>query len=107
MDIANILVQVFQELYGISLQIKQPNDLVYNTKKIGGILTETKVSGKHIRYMVIGIGINTNQEKLIDELQEIASSVKLEFNITIDNKKVIYRFLELLEAQFIERRILK
>ena len=98
-------MQVFQELYGISLQIKQPNDLVYNTKKIGGILTETKVSGKHIRYMVIGTGINTNQEKLIDELQEIASSVKLEFNITIDNKKVIYRFLELLEAQFIERSI--
>lgn len=107
LDIANILVQVFRELYGILLEIKQPNDLMYHNKKVGGILTETKVSGNHIRYMVIGIGINTNQEKFIEKLQEIASSIKLEFNITINNKKVIYRFLELLEERFIERKILK
>ena len=80
---------------------------MYHNKKVGGILTETKVSGNHIRYMVIGIGINTNQEKFMEELQEIASSIKLEFNITINNKKVIYRFLELLEERFIERKILK
>lgn len=53
--IAKILVQVFQELYRIDLEIKFPNDLVYQGKKIGGILTETKIVGEIVKYMVIGI----------------------------------------------------
>lgn len=54
-EIANILVEVFQKLYGISFSIKFPNDLVYKDKKLGGILTETKLKGKNVRYIVIGI----------------------------------------------------
>ena len=53
--IAKILVQVFQELYRIDLEIKFPNDLVYQRKKIGGILTETKLVGETVKYLVIGI----------------------------------------------------
>lgn len=53
--IAKILVQVFQELYRIDLEIKFPNDLVYQEKKIGGILTETKLVGETVKYLVIGI----------------------------------------------------
>ena len=53
--IAKILVQVFQELYRIDLEIKFPNDLVYQGKKIGGILTETKLVGETVKYLVIGI----------------------------------------------------
>lgn len=53
--IAETLVEVFDKLYGILLAIKSPNDLVYHEKKIGGILTETKVKGKLVKYVVIGI----------------------------------------------------
>ncbi len=54
-EIAETLVEVFQKLYGISFEIKFPNDLVYQGKKIGGILTETKLKGKNVKYVVIGI----------------------------------------------------
>lgn len=54
-EIANTLVQVFQKLYAIHLEIKFPNDLAYQGKKLGGILTETKLKGERVKDIVIGI----------------------------------------------------
>lgn len=55
LEIAETMVEVFRKLYDISLAIKFPNDLVYQNKKLGGILTETKIIGKNVKYIVIGI----------------------------------------------------
>ena len=55
LEIAEIMVAVFKKLYDISLTIKFPNDLVYQGKKLGGILTETKLKGEYVSYVVIGI----------------------------------------------------
>lgn len=54
-EIAETMVEIFQKLYGISLDIKFPNDLVYQGKKLGGILTETKLQGEIVKFVVIGI----------------------------------------------------
>lgn len=43
MQIAQIIVDIFKNNYNVNLQIKHPNDIVFGNKKIGGILTETKV----------------------------------------------------------------
>ena len=55
--IAQIILDIFRNLYHIELQIKAPNDIVYNGKKLGGILTQTKVIGENVKYLVVGIGI--------------------------------------------------
>lgn len=81
-EIAEIILKVFENLYQINLQIKHPNDIMVNNKKIGGILTETKLQGETVKQLVIGIGINTNNE-------EISTSIKKEYGIEIDNSKVI------------------
>ena len=81
-EIAEIILEVFEKLYQIKLQIKHPNDIMINNQKVGGILTETKLQGEIVKQLVIGIGINTNNE-------EITTSIKKEFGITIDNSKVI------------------
>ncbi|MEH2291347.1 biotin--[acetyl-CoA-carboxylase] ligase [Nostoc sp.] len=44
--------------HGIDVGIKWPNDLVLNGRKLGGILTETKVNKGQITQAVIGVGIN-------------------------------------------------
>lgn len=95
--IAEILVGIFEDVYNIKLQIKNPNDIVYNGKKIGGILTEAKLSGEIVKYIVIGIGINTNQEKFNNEIINIASSINKEFNLKIDNQLIISEFCERFE----------
>lgn len=43
---------------GIPVQIKWPNDLLLNSKKLGGIKTETKVRQGNITAAVVGVGIN-------------------------------------------------
>jgi len=43
---------------GVNVGIKWPNDLVLNSRKLGGILTETKVNQGQINQAVIGVGIN-------------------------------------------------
>lgn len=103
LEIAETIVEVFRNLYGISLNIKYPNDIVYNNKKIGGILTETKIKGQKVLEMVVGIGINTNQETFNQQIANTASSIKKEFNIEIDNKKILSEFCNLFEPKINER----
>jgi BirA family biotin operon repressor/biotin-[acetyl-CoA-carboxylase] ligase len=43
---------------GVDVKIKWPNDLVLNGRKLGGILTETKINNGYITQAVIGVGIN-------------------------------------------------
>ena len=90
--IAENIVGIFYKLYGISLDIKFPNDIYCNGKKLGGILTGTKVQDGMVKCLVIGIGINTNQTKFAEEIKEIATSVRREFVIEVENRKVISEF---------------
>lgn len=101
--IAKIILKLFKESYNISLNIKYPNDIVYNGHKIGGILTETKVTCKKVKALVIGIGINTNQVVFNKEIENIATSIKKEFNIEINSKEFIKKFCEEFEKEIIER----
>lgn len=100
-EIAEIWVNVFKDLYGIELDIKLPNDLMINKKKVGGILTETKLQGNDVRVIVIGVGINTNQKELQDEIKDISTSIRNEFNIEINNYDVVSEFCNRLENKII------
>ncbi|MEN0057134.1 MAG: biotin--[acetyl-CoA-carboxylase] ligase [Mucilaginibacter sp.] len=51
------------EVYlGDKLKIKWPNDIYYEDRKLGGILIETNILSGHIKHVIIGIGLNINQE---------------------------------------------
>ena len=103
-DIAKILVDMFRKKYKINIQIKEPNDLMINNKKIGGILTQGKINGKYIRYLVIGIGININKKYFTNDIKDIATSIKNEFKVDIDREEVIAEFCNIFEKE-INRRI--
>jgi BirA family biotin operon repressor/biotin-[acetyl-CoA-carboxylase] ligase len=57
--------------------LKWPNDLLINGKKFSGILTEMSAEPTRVRYVVVGIGINVNQTQFPDDLQSIATSLRL------------------------------
>jgi len=48
---------------GLSAELKWPNDILMDGKKVGGILTEMHAEPTQVRFVIVGIGINTNQEK--------------------------------------------
>lgn len=104
-QIAKIIVEVFEELYKINLEIKLPNDIIIQTnegiKKIGGILTQTKLKGEIVKCLVIGIGINTNQQQFKKEIKNIATSIKNEFGINVNNNNIITEFCNKFEEIYI------
>ena len=63
-EIAKIIIEVLEKMYGIKLQIKFPNDIVYKNKKIGGVLTQSKLKGNKVKYIVIGIRIKHKSGKI-------------------------------------------
>lgn len=48
-------------------------------------------------------GINTNQEKFDEEISDIASSIKKEFNIEVDTQKIITEFCNMFESRMIHK----
>ena len=66
--------------YNINAQLKWPNDILINGKKVGGILCESKISGGVIKSMVIGIGLNVNEniEDFPKSLRKFATSLLIE-----------------------------
>ena len=102
-QIAEILKKIFSDCYGVEFKVKAPNDLYLNGKKAGGILTESKVLGDCIRFMVIGIGINTSQKCFNAELEEIATSVEKELGVKVDSDKIISEFCNEFEKVIFER----
>ena len=102
-EVAETILEVLKKTYNINLKIKKPNDIIYNNKKIGGILCETKIVGEKVKAIVIGIGINRNKKDFPEDIKQIASSILNEFNIIIDNKKVIEEFCNIFENRIIRR----
>lgn len=102
-QIANIIVNIFKKQYGITLSVKKPNDIVYKNKKVGGILTQTRLVCEKVKYLVVGIGINTSKEKFTDDIKNIATSIKKEFNINVNVMQFIAEFCNVFEKVVLER----
>lgn len=69
------VAQAIEETTGIKPVIKWPNDLLINNRKVCGILTELDAEIDKINYVIIGIGINVNNE-IKNDLKHIGISLK-------------------------------
>ncbi len=98
--IANAIQKAIFELYGYVLDIKEPNDLLLNGKKIVGILTQAITISQKVTHIYVGIGLNVNQEKFPTELENIATSLKKEYNISFEREEIIVKILEKIEEIF-------
>jgi len=58
--------------------LRWPNDVMLGDRKFCGILTELNAEVTRVRYAVIGIGINVNQQAFPKELEAIATSLRQE-----------------------------
>ncbi len=92
---AAAVVKTFKELSDLDIKIKWPNDIVVNGKKICGILTELNAELNKIHYLVVGIGINLNQEVFNEDLQDIATSYKIETGKNLSIKDFLEPFMNI------------
>lgn len=82
----------------ISADIKWPNDILINGKKVCGILTEISAEMDAINYIIIGIGINVNNDDFPTEIKNSATSLKLEKGEVIDRVTLLVNILESFEC---------
>lgn len=87
------------EEYGITAQIKWPNDVLINNKKIAGILAESSIVGTKLKGIVLGVGINLNStQEEMSSIDQPATSLNLETQKNINPEE----FLEELTERFFQ-----
>lgn len=81
--------EILNKISNKDFKIKWPNDILYKSKKIAGILIENIIFEKNI-VSIVGIGINLNHEQIDfpDELKEHAISLKMVTGKSYDVEKV-------------------
>ena len=89
-----------QALTGLEVDLKWPNDLLVRGRKLGGILTEMHAEPGQIRFVIVGIGLNVNQEKFPGELADLATSLRAETGKPQSRMQLLVRLLHEFESDY-------
>ncbi|MFW9941802.1 MAG: biotin--[acetyl-CoA-carboxylase] ligase, partial [Candidatus Thorarchaeota archaeon] len=85
---ATLLTRIINEEYDLQVQIKWPNDILYNNRKLAGILIDYIISSQK-NYILIGMGVNLNNSsrEMPEDLGSKSISIKdvLKKPVLIDN----------------------
>ena len=65
--------RAIDEVAGVSTDLRWPNDVMLNDRKVAGIMVQSAESA-----LIAGIGVNVNQEAFPVELKDIATSLRIE-----------------------------
>jgi BirA family biotin operon repressor/biotin-[acetyl-CoA-carboxylase] ligase len=85
---------------GLNTELKWPNDILIGGKKLGGILTEMHAEPTQVRFVIVGIGVNVNQEKFPPELSSIATSLRKESGNFHSRLELLVRLLREFESDY-------
>lgn len=87
------VAKAIRKLTNLDAQIKWPNDIVVNRKKVCGILTEMSAEWQRINYLVVGVGINVNQTEFPEAIKDIASSLAIESGGQLNRLELLDAYL--------------
>jgi BirA family biotin operon repressor/biotin-[acetyl-CoA-carboxylase] ligase len=91
-----------KQVTGIEADIKWPNDVQINGKKVCGILIENSIKGNAVEYAVTGIGININvKTKDYPDIENTATSLSQETGQDIPIADFTQKLLKELEIQYL------
>ena len=83
-----------------TIDIKWPNDILINGKKVSGILTELKLDQGQIGHVVIGVGINVKHQIFGEELAQKASTLEQEYGVEISRRQLLCNILQSFETDY-------
>jgi BirA family biotin operon repressor/biotin-[acetyl-CoA-carboxylase] ligase len=99
---ATALRRAVKTITGLTADIKWPNDLLLGGKKAAGILTEMSAELDRVRHVILGIGVDVNQDtaEFPPELRKIATSLKLEAGAEISRAELAVEILRELDRDY-------
>jgi BirA family biotin operon repressor/biotin-[acetyl-CoA-carboxylase] ligase len=96
------VVHSIEAVTGLRSQIKWPNDVLVNGRKVSGILIESSLRANIVDYAIIGIGINVNLRLAeFPEIQSSATSLSAELGRDVSRLGVIRRLLVEIERLYL------
>jgi BirA family biotin operon repressor/biotin-[acetyl-CoA-carboxylase] ligase len=81
-----------------AVDIKWPNDILINNRKVAGILAEIQAEVDRVHTLVVGVGLNVNHESMPGELSTRATSLRMETGRVQSRIEILVEFLEQFEA---------
>lgn len=84
----------------VKVQIKWPNDIIINGRKLVGILTEMSTQIDYINHVTVGVGINVNMTEFPEEIRGTATSLRLETGHVVKRARLIAAIMERLEQNY-------
>ena len=93
------ICEAINTVVGLDARIKWPNDILIQQKKIGGILTELSAEMDEIRFVILGIGMNVNNDK--KTLPAQATSLKEQKKEVINRIELLQELLRRIEMNYL------
>jgi len=94
------IAEAIEKNADVKITTKWPNDLLINGKKFCGILLEASITVEMGDFVIIGIGVNVNQENFPKEIQDYATSLYIETGKIFDRTLIVQDILRLLEENY-------
>ena len=91
------LARILNEMFGIDVRVKWPNDLLADEGKICGMLSELEAEADRVTFINIGIGLNVNNDP--PSTEPAATSLKKILGRRVSRKEILSRYLDSFEAQ--------
>jgi BirA family biotin operon repressor/biotin-[acetyl-CoA-carboxylase] ligase len=93
------ICEAVKEACGLEAKIKWPNDIILQNRKVGGILTELNAEMDSTRFVIIGIGLNVNNDKgsFVPGATSLSERCKAELN----RVQLLQELLRRLEANYL------
>ncbi len=113
-----VAVQAVEQVTGLRVGLKWPNDIVIEQEagdrrqeaggkrkdtrflKLGGILTETSISGQDIEFAVVGLGLNVNMDFSGSEDLPEATSLMMQLGHEVDRLEILRALVEHFAARY-------
>ncbi|MFQ6129420.1 MAG: biotin--[acetyl-CoA-carboxylase] ligase [Candidatus Hadarchaeaceae archaeon] len=94
--------KTIRKLYKLKVELKWPNDILVNDRKVGGVLIEIAAEADIINWLVVGIGLNANTKaSLPRELRKTAVSLEEECGRKISRMELVRKLLEEVEQLYL------
>jgi BirA family biotin operon repressor/biotin-[acetyl-CoA-carboxylase] ligase len=101
---AAAVAETLETELNLPARIKWPNDILINSRKIAGILSEAVTDMDGVEYIIIGVGLNTNNsiQSFPDDFRIPATSALIECTRPASRSKLLQSLLKNLENRYFQ-----
>jgi BirA family biotin operon repressor/biotin-[acetyl-CoA-carboxylase] ligase len=96
------VAEAIEKIANVKVNTKWPNDLLINGRKVSGILMEASITADKGDFVILGIGVNVNQEEFPKEIKNYATSLLIETGKYYDRVVLLQEILRSLESNYLK-----